>query len=124
MLDVGRVRAEAGGGKYIIKASPVGSSKSNGFVERAIQTVQQMVRTLRSALSRRWGFLIPTFHPVMTWLIEYASFLLNRLQVGKDGKTSFERSRGKTAKILGFEFGEAVLWKRRRTRLSTGPASH
>ena len=34
--------------------------------------------------------------------------------VGKDGKTAYERSRGKEAKLQGFEFGEGVLWKRRR----------
>ena len=112
--NVGRIRAEQGGGKYHVKASPVASSRSNGSVERAILSVQQMVRTLRSALMRRWGVKVPTKHPVMPWLIEYASFLFNRLEVGKGGRTCYERSRGKAVKVLGFEFGEAVLWKRRK----------
>ena len=34
----------------IVENSPVGSSKSNGTVERAIQSVQGMVRTLRISL--------------------------------------------------------------------------
>lgn len=49
----------------------------------------------------------------MPWLIEYASFLLNRFEVGHDGKTSWERCKGKRAKTLGIEFGEAVLWRRK-----------
>ena len=36
---------------------------------------------------------------------------MNRLEVGKDGKTAYERCKGKKAKVLGFEFGEK--WKAR-----------
>ena len=35
-------------------------------------------------------------------------------EVGADGKTAYERSRGKTARLPWVEFGEGVLWKRRR----------
>ena len=31
-----------------------------------------------------------------------------------DGRTAYERLRGKEAKLPGFEFGEGVMWKRRR----------
>ena len=98
----------------VVENSPVHSSKSNGVIERAVQTVQGMVRTLRSALEEKWGVELPIEHPVWPWLVEYAAFLLTRGEVGKDGKTAYERSRGKEAKIQGFEFGEGVLWKRRR----------
>ena len=56
---------------------------------------------------------MPIEHPVWPWLVDYAAFLLTRGEVGKDGKTAYERSRGKEAKLQGFEFGEGVLWKRR-----------
>ena len=36
------------GSRMIVENSPVGSSKSNGIVERAIQSVQEMIRTIRS----------------------------------------------------------------------------
>ena len=98
----------------VVENSPVHSSKSNGVIERAVQTVQGMVRTMRSALEEKWGVELPIEHPVWPWLVEYAAFLLTRGEVGKDGKTAYERSRGKEAKIQGFEFGEGVLWKRRR----------
>ena len=42
--EVGRLRGAAGGGRFIVEASPVGSSGSNGRVERAIQSVQDQVR--------------------------------------------------------------------------------
>ena len=46
--------------------------------------------------------------------MEYAAYMLTRAEVGADGKTAYERSRGKMAKLPGVEFGEGVMWKRRR----------
>ena len=36
---------------------------------------------------------------------------MNRREVSKDGKTSYERSKGKRATILGIEFGEKLSYK-------------
>ena len=47
---------------------------------------------------------------IWTWLTEYASYLLNRMEVSKDGKTAYERNKGKKARVMGVEFGESVLW--------------
>jgi hypothetical protein len=91
----------------------VGDSKSNGIVERGIQSIEQQVRVLKSALEERWKLKIPSKHAVVTWIVEYAAFLLNRFEVGRDGKTSYERCKGKKSKLLGIEFGEAVLWRRK-----------
>ena len=79
-----------------------------------MQSVQGVVRTLRSALEWRWGVKLEVNHLVWPWLVEYASFLLTRFEVGKDGKTSYERAKGKTAKVQGMEFGEGAWWKKRR----------
>jgi hypothetical protein len=38
---------------------------------------------------------------VVPWLVEYAAVLTNRFEVGKDGKTSFERNKGRAARTLG-----------------------
>ena len=40
--------------------SPVGSSQSNGATERRIQTIEGLVRTMRSAFESRLGAKIPT----------------------------------------------------------------
>ena len=108
---VARLRAAKGGIKMVVENSPVHSSKSNGVIERAVQTVQSMVRTMRSALEEKWGVELPIEHPVWPWLVEYAAFLLTRGEVGKDGKTAYERSRGKEANIQGFEFGKEPCGK-------------
>ena len=111
--EVSRVRAAGGGGPVMPEASPVGSSSSNGVVERAIASVGGQVRVGRSALEDRWGVTLDSRHPVFTWMAEYAAVLLNRFEVGRDGKTAFERCKGKKSKTLGLEFGEGLLWKRK-----------
>ena len=49
----------------------------------------------------------------MTWLIEYVSLLLNRYEVGRDGRTAHERNKNKSSKLMGLDFGECVTWRRR-----------
>ena len=112
--NIGRLRAAKGGMGMIVENSPVYSSKSNGYIERAVQSVQGMVRTLRSAVEEKWGVKLETENAIWPWMVEYASLLLTRMEVSADGKTAYERSRGKVAKMPGLEFGEGVLWKRRR----------
>ena len=80
-------------------------------MERAVQTMEQYLRTLKSALDERMGVRIDTKHPPLTWLCEYAGYLVNRLEVSADGKTAYERCRGKRSEVMGLEFGERVLWK-------------
>ena len=60
-----RLRPVKGGGKMVVEHSPVHSSKSNGVVERSIQTVQGMIRTMRSALEEKWGVKLAVAHPVL-----------------------------------------------------------
>ena len=107
---VSRTRAIKGGGRCVVEASPKASSASNGVVERHIQTVEQQVQVM---LEDRWKMKIPSKHAVMPWMVEYAGHLINRFEVGKDGKTSYERCKGKRAKTLGVVFGEAVHWRRK-----------
>ena len=114
ILDgAGRARAAEGGGRYVMEQSPVGASASNGVVERAILSIEQQVRVLKSAVESRWGVKLETKHPAIPWLVEHSAALLNRFEVSHDGKTAYERNKGKKARTLGMEFGEAVLWKRR-----------
>ncbi len=71
------------------------------------------MRVSKSALEARWKMSIESGHPILPWMVEYVAVLMNRFEVGRDGRTSFEGCKAKKAKMLGVEFGEAVLWKRR-----------
>ena len=48
---------------------------------------------------------------------------MSRADVGADGKTGYERCKGRRARLAGMEFGEAVLWKRRREEGPLGKLS-
>ena len=112
-----RFRASIGADETVPENSPTYAHQSNGVVERGIQSVEGMIRTLRSALEERMGghamAKLEIGEAIWPWLEEYASYLINRCEVGHDGKTAYERLEGQSAKVLGVEFGETVLWKRR-----------
>ena len=60
-------------------------------------------------MEEKWGVRLGAEHVVWPWLVEMVGWLVSRAEVGADGKTGYERSKGKIAKIPGMEFGEAVL---------------
>jgi len=97
----------------VIEKPPKGESQSNGAIENGVKAVKGMVRTYRLALERRLDGVLPTFHPIMAWLIEHAGENITKYLIGKDGKTGYERLFGKPARDEAVEFGENV-WLRRR----------
>ena len=117
---VAKVRASRGAQRTIMENSPAHSSKSNGVVERGVQTIQGMVRTLRSAIEERWMVKLDPENALWTWLVEYAGWLVNRAEVGHDGRTPYERLKGKKARLPGMEFGEAVMWEEETSGRPTG----
>ena len=65
----------------------------------------------RSALDQNVNTDIGAESSTLTWMIEFASVLINRHLVGKDGKTAYERLKGKAAKMLGIGFAETVMFR-------------
>ena len=94
-----------------IECSPVGESQANGFAERAIRSIEEMVRTHKLALESRLGQGLPIEHPVVAWLIEHAADILNKTQVGRDGRTPYERLKGRKYAGVFLEFGAQVMLK-------------
>ena len=90
----------------IVESSPV-DSQGNGVVERTIKSVQGQIRLLRSALEDWIKAKLEPDHPVLAWMCECTSVLLNHFEVGEDGMTAFERNKRKKTKAPGLEFDEA-----------------
>ena len=111
--DIVAERGNEMGSKTIVEESPVGSKGSNGVAERAVKEIEGQLRVMKLALEDRIGKEIDAEACVLTFAAEYASYLINRLLLGKDGKTAGERSKGKSATVLGLEFGEKVLYKKK-----------
>jgi len=75
---------------------------------------------MKNALEEKWKVVIPDSHAVLTWMMGYASFLLNRFEIGSDGKSSYERLKGKKAKVNGLEFCEGLWFKVKEKRERVG----
>ena len=72
------MRAVKSGSRMIIKNSLAGSSK------RATQSVQEMIRTIHSAIDEeRCEVKIDVTHSVWPWIAEHGGFLLTRFDVGR-----------------------------------------
>ena len=77
------------------KSPPAYDSQANGDAENAIKQVQGMVRTLKSCLEDRLQAKLPTDHAAIWWLVRHAAWLLLIRVRGRDGRTAYERSRGR-----------------------------
>ena len=79
--------------------SPVASSARNGVIERGKISVEGQVRVLKDGFEARLCKKVPSDHAALAWLVEFAAVLINRYEVGHDGKTPYERLREKPSKL-------------------------
>ena len=100
------VRMEA----IIPENSEVGESQSNGRTERAVGSMEGLIRTLKSALEERIGIKLEPTDNILKWLVEHASYLYNNFHVGLDGRTPVERWKGRRTPRQICDLGEAVMY--------------
>ena len=94
--------------QIMIEHSPVGDSKSNGFIERTIQSIEGQIRTLRSATQSRIGVKMVPGSALYAWMITHAANLINLYEIGPDGRVPYQRLRGCKLRTDMLEFGECV----------------
>ena len=80
-------------------------------MEKGVQQVEEQIRVLKLCLQERIGAFIPTAAPIIAWLVPHAADSLNKLEVGSDGKTAYERLRGKRYRGEIVEFGATVRYR-------------
>ena len=62
-------------GEILPEASPM-ESNSNGEVERAVQSVLELARTLKYLQEQQSGITLESRSPLLGWLVEHCSNLL------------------------------------------------
>ena len=102
---VARIRAPY---KLVPENSPKGDSQANGSVERANRSVKGQLRVMLIALEARLKKKIDLRHPIVAWMTTHVGYILTHYEVGKDGRTPYERLKGKHTGIELCEFGETV----------------
>ena len=94
-----------------LENSKVGESDSNGKVERAIQDLKGLIRTIKSATEEKTGAPIHVNDPVVPWLVRHAAHLINTCRVREDGKTAVQLMKGRKMNAKLLPFCETVLFK-------------
>ena len=109
--DLRRSIADARIHNTIREDSPKEDHQANGEAEAAVNVVGGQVRTMRAALQGNLGVTLDYRTPALRWMIDYAGVLLTRFQVGEDGRTGYERLKGRRFRKEIVEFGEQVMYE-------------
>ena len=107
--------------QMVPEASAVGESQSNGRAENAVQKLEDLLRTYKSALETHLQCQIPVKHPIMRWMTEHVASTMNRHLCNSDGQTPYEALHGQRFKGKTVEFGERVFYyvpKKLRSKLT------
>ena len=83
---------------------------SNGNIERAVGLRTSQARTLKAALEHHIGTRVPPDGRILRWLVEFAAHMMNRCDIGSDGKTPLQRLHGRKDNTPILEFGEKILY--------------
>ena len=83
----------------------------NGAIEEAGRAVRDMAKVLKDAIETNIKNKLKVEQPIMPWMIRWAAMLISRFKVDIDGKTGFEKRRGRRCAIPLAIFGEAVWYK-------------
>ena len=98
------------GVEAVMEVTPVDDHQANGTIERAVQTVAGMVRTHKLATELPYTREIGSDHPIMPWIIEHAAAMVTLFEVSADGRTAYERVRGKRWRQPLPAIGECVFY--------------
>ena len=76
------------GVEVIPQGPPEGDHMSSGRVEIAVREVKRQCRTLRISAEQNTSVRIADDSPLLSWLPRFAAQVMNKMRIGKDGKTS------------------------------------
>ena len=103
------VAKERGSSRSVITHAARSDSKGNGQAEKAVQSIEEIVRTLFLDLEQRCGEKLSVHDSFFPWLLEHACDLLNRYKVRKGNKTAWEYLTGEPYTGEVYPFGSPVM---------------
>ena len=78
--------------------------------------MQGQIRTIKDSLESRLGQRPSEDCPLVPWLVMHAAQTINRYHVHADGRTNYQRWKGKPFRRDIAEFGEAVMYLKAGTK--------
>ena len=99
----------------INRQTPKKSSQSNAYVERAHQSVEAMVRTMKEVIEDKAYTRLSATDNITSWMIRHAAFLQTRSSVGRTAK---HHARDDITKIprANFHYSHQLLMRKSETR--------
>ena len=91
--------------------SPVGDHRANGWIESGVRTVEAQIRALKMGVENRYSIVLDHTSSIVTWIIDYAGWLVTRYGIGRDGKSPYKILRGRDATSSLCEFAECVQFR-------------
>ena len=91
--------------------------QSNGSAEVGVKLVKGHLRTMRSCLEAQIGFRVPVRHPLIAWMVRRVANLICWYAKGNDGRTAYQRVKGRDFRTRLMQFGEFCRFKNRAQEL-------
>ena len=83
----------------------------NGLIEEAGKTIREYFCTFLSQMEDGIDDKIPLDSAIIPWIVRWAAICYSRYAVGKDGRTAYERLRGRTCRAMVIPMGGKVWYK-------------
>ena len=109
LLDVISKCRQRLGFKTLVEHSGPDDSQGNGRVEREIQTVRGLAKTLISRLREGAGVQINVYGPLFQWALRHAGWLITHFRRRNGSPTAYEQVTGRKYQGKLALFGERVL---------------
>ena len=100
------------GGQISPEQSATGESQSKGKAEVSGKVIRGMVKVFKDQLEYKTKMAIASSDTIMQWLVKWAAMIYSRFKVGADGKSLYERVRGRKCNVLVIPFGEKVMYRK------------
>ena len=88
-----------------------GRKGRNGLREEAGKTVREFVCAFISQIKDGIDDRLKLDIDIIPWIVRWAAICYSRYAVGKDGRTAYERLRGRTCRAVVAPMGEKVWYK-------------
>ena len=89
--------------------TPVGEHNAN-LAEGMVRRVREQARVIINQIESGTGGKVQNNADIMQWAIRWAANLISNYQIGEDGKTAFERIKGRKCRSPLAMFGERIMY--------------
>ena len=94
------------GGKAIQERPAKGQKAENGLIEAAGKDTRELFCSFLTQVEEGTKESLPLDNNLVPWMIRWAAICYSRYAIGRDGRTAFERIRGRSCRAVVVPIGE------------------